>query len=307
MAATVLSPAEVERLIDRQPNLVAPSSAAQRLLELTSDPSLQVTPKEVAYLVQSEPSLSAHLLHWVNSAIFSLPSAVTDIERAVNLVGLKRVRTLALSQAFLAKGASGALDAYDLSGVAFCLHAVETAVGAAFLMKEKNPARESETFTAGLLHDIGMLLMQAVADSTTKIVPLLPSDRPIDQAERQRFGVDHCMLGAHLAKRWRLSEDQIAIIGGHHRMRASAPLSGLGSLPDEAGPWEGPADDVALFVQIADRCSERRLGMTRNTSDDEDLCLFDDVLEDEEMMNALHEEMDVGNVLLTTLFGIEAE
>jgi len=306
MAATLLSPAEVERLIDRQPNLVAPSTAAQRLLDLTSDPSLDVTPKEVAYLLQSEPSLSVHLLHWVNSAIFSLPSPVAEIERAVTLVGLKRIRTLALSQAFLARGTSGDLEVYGLPGVTFCLHALETAVGAAYLMKQKQPARESEAFTAGLLHDIGMLLIQGAAHSREAVAPLLPSDRPIDEVERRRFGVDHCILGAHLAKRWRLSEEQTAIIGGHHRTRHSAAGLEARYWPDEVGSSVTTMDDVALFVQVADRCSERRLSMTSYTSDEEDARLFDDVLADEDVVAALHEEMDVAKPLLTTLFGIEA-
>jgi len=304
VSAALLSPAEIERLIDRQHNIVAPSTAAQRLLDLTSDPSLEVTPKEVAYLLQSEPSLSAHLLHWVNSAIFSLPSPVADVERAVALVGLKRIRNLALSQAFLARSASGDLDVYGLPGLTFCLHSMETAVGAAYLMKQKSPARESEAFTAGLLHDIGMLLIQGMPDSTHKSSPLLPADRPIDQVERQRFGVDHCVLGAHLAKRWRLSKEQAAIIGGHHKMGHPAPRLESRYWPDEVAASASAADDVGLFVQVADRCSERRLAMTSHTSDEEDARLFADVLVDEDVVTTLHEEMDVANVLLTTLFGI---
>lgn len=306
MSAALLSPAEIERLIDRQRNIVAPSTAAQRLLDLTSDPSLEVTPKEVAYLLQSEPSLSAHLLHWVNSALFSLSSPVAEIERAVTLVGLKRIRNLALSQAFLARSASGDLDVYGLPGLTFCLHSMETAVGAAYLMKQKNPAREAEAFTAGLLHDIGMLLIQGMANSTEKSAPLLPSERPIDEAERRRFGVDHCVLGAHLAKRWRLSKEQEAIIGGHHRTGQPAPRLEARYWPDAAGASATAGNDVARFVQVADRCSERRLAMTSYTSDEEDARLFEDVLEDEDVVTTLHEEMDVANVLLATLFGIEA-
>ena len=109
---------------------------------------------------------------------------------------------------------------------------------------------------------------------------------------------------SHLAQRWRLSKEQEAIIGGHHRTRRRASQLDARYWPEEVGKT---VDDVTLFVQVADRFSERRLGMTSHTSDAEDTHLYDDVLQDEGVVTALHEEMDVASVLLATLFGIEAE
>ena len=202
MPATLLSPTQVERLVERQAHLMAPSPAVHRLLDLTSDPTLEIPSKEIADILQSEPALAAQVLQWVNSAIFALPTPVSDIGRAVPLLGLNRVRALALAQAFFTKAAKAEMAIYGIKGTTFCLHGLETAVGAAYLMKQRQPAREGDAFTAGLLHDIGMLLLESVVENIDVQQPLLPADRPLCAVERERFGVDHSTLGGALAGRW---------------------------------------------------------------------------------------------------------
>ena len=108
-------------------------------------------------------------------------------------------------------------------------------------------------------------LVQGAVGGKDEVTPLLPADRPIDELERQRFGVDHCLLGAHLARRWRLSQEQEAIIGSHHRTRHRVAQLDARYWPEGVGPSTNAVDDVALLVQIADRFSERRLGMTSHT------------------------------------------
>ena len=260
MPATLLSPAQIDRLVERQAHLVAPSAATRRLLDLTSDPRLEVPSKQIAGILASEPALAAQVLQWVNSAIFALPSPVSDIGRAVPLLGLSRIRALALAQAFFTKAAREEMVVYGIKGTTFCLHGLETAFGASYLMKQHEPAREGDAFTAGLLHDIGMLLMEGVAENLDGQSALLPASRPLCQLERERFGVDHTILGKSLAAQWRLSDEQKAVIADHHQEARRGPSAPWMPGDSTADVQQQPTSDILpSIVQIADHCSERRL------------------------------------------------
>jgi len=307
MPATLLSPTQIERFVERQAHLVAPSPTVQRLLDLTSDPDLEVPSRKIVEILQSEPALAAQVLQWVNSAIFSLPTPVSDIGRAIPLLGLNRVRALALAQAFFNKAVKEEMSIYGIKGLTFCLHGLENAVGAAYLMKQRQPAREGDAFTAGLLHDIGMLLMGSVAENLEIQKPLLPADRPLCAIERERFGVDHPTLGGTLASHWRLSAEQKGVIADHHHdpnHRLEAEQMNRFAYPsDPAAAPQTPADELPMIVQIADRCSERRLMICTATSQEHDLRRYRQFLPDEASYAALEDEMDHAATMLTSMFG----
>ncbi|MGD2062156.1 MAG: HDOD domain-containing protein [Nitrospirota bacterium] len=303
MPATLLSPAQIDRIVERQAHLVTPSAAARRLLDLTSDPRLDVPSRQIASILGSEPALAAQVLQWVNSAIFALPSPVSDIGRAVPLLGLSRIRALALAQAFFTKAAREEMAVYGVKGITFCLHGLETAFGAAFLMKRHEPEREGDAFTAGLLHDIGMLLMEGAAENLDGQPPLLPANRPLCQLERERYGVDHTVLGRSLAAQWRLSDEQKSVIAGHHqepRRSQAAPWTGD---PRSAAPPPPTPDILPLVVQIADHCSERRLMLSTAATQEGDLRTYRDLMPDEASFVAVEEAMDDAGPMLASLFG----
>jgi HD-like signal output (HDOD) protein len=304
MPATLLSAAQIDRLVERQAHLVTPSAAARRLLELTSDPQLEVPSRQITSILTNDPALAAQVLQWVNSAIFALPSPVSDISRAVPLLGLSRIRALALAQAFFAKAAREEMEVYGISGMTFCLHGLETAFGAAYLMKQHEPAREGDAFTAGLLHDIGMLLMAGIAENLEGQPPLLPANRPLCQTERERYGVDHTVLGRSLATQWRLSDEQQAVISGHHQdaqHRPSAPWFGGG--PDEVVSPPPAPDILPAVVQVADHCSERRLMLSTTVTQESDLRIYRDLIPDETSIAAIEEAMDDAETMLASLLG----
>jgi HD-like signal output (HDOD) protein len=304
MPATLLSPAQIDRLVERQAHLVTPSAAARRLLDLTADPRLEVPSKQIASILGSEPALAAQVLQWVNSAIFALPSPVSDIGRAVPLLGLSRIRALALAQAFFTKAAKEEMVVYGIKGTTFCLHGLETAFGAAYLMKQREPAREGDAFTSGLLHDIGMLLMEGVAENLDGQTALLPASRPLCQLERERFGVDHTVLGKSLAAQWRLSDEQRAVIAAHHQESRRGPTAPwMPGDSHEVAPQAPAPDILASVVQVADHCSERRLMLSTAVTQESDLRTYRNLTPDEASFAAVEEAMDDAAPMLASLFG----
>jgi len=287
MPTTLLSPTQLNRLVDDHAHLAAPSNAVQRLLDVTSDPELEVPPRQVAEILSREPALAAQVLQWVNSAIFSLPKPVADIGRAIPLLGLNRIRAIALAQAFFSRAAHQEMATYGIDGRTFCLHSLETGLGAAQLMRIHEPGREGEAFTAGLLHDLGMLLVEGITQGRDHIAPLLPSERPLCDAERNLLGTDHAALGAVITRRWRLPEEHQDVIAHHHQIPAQGNHLDGWNLNENEGNTSPDIPTLLKVVQLADRLSEQRVGFTPPDPDARWLRQFSDLLPDDDSRAAL--------------------
>jgi len=303
MPATLLSPTQLNRLVDDHAHLAAPSDAVQRLLDVTSDPELDVPPRRVAEILSREPALAAQVLQWVNSAIFALPNPVADIGRAIPLLGLNRIRAIALAQAFFSRAAHQEMAAYGIDGRTFCLHSLETGLGAAQLLRTHEPGREGEAFTAGLLHDLGMLMVEGICRDQTVTTPLLPSDHPLCDAERHLLGTDHAALGAVLTRRWRLPEEHQEVIARHHQTPTHHNHLDGWNLNDNEVAASPETPTLLKAVQLADRLSEQRVGLTTPDPEARWLRQFTDLLPDDDSRAALEHEMDQATGQLAAMMG----
>ena len=175
-------------------------------------------------IIEKDPALALYVLRQVNSAYYGLRKQVSQINRAVTLLGSKRVCNLvlaaALKQTFSNVKGPTAKAVYQ--------HILKTSIATAVFSRDLADLlhlSSSETgFTAGLLHQVGRLaLLYNVSD---QYVPLWykripPKQRmtltaPTLQAEQARFGTDYLKLGAIALKRWRLPDEFAAIL---HRIR----------------------------------------------------------------------------------------
>src|SRR4051794_28713623 len=155
-------------------------------------------PREVLQIVERDPALAAMVLRLVNSAAFGLAHEVTDLHHAVVLLGLPQLRTLAMaaSMATLFTPNDATVDSWR--------HAFATACAARALAEELVPAQADAAFTAGMLHDIGALVIFGALAEAEPRVQTLAEVRGDDLlgAEHRMFGADHGEIGAALAERW---------------------------------------------------------------------------------------------------------
>ena len=149
-----------------------------------------------------------------------------------------------------------------------------------------------------------MLLMAGVAENLDGQTALLPASRPLCQLERERFGVDHTILGKSLAAQWRLSDEQRAVISGHHqggRRGPTAPWMPGDSMDNVS--QSATTDILPSVVQIADHCSERRLMLSTAETQEADLRTYRNLMPDEASFVAVEEAMDDAGPMLESLFG----
>ena len=154
---------------------------------------------EIAAVVCRDPALAAKILQLVNSSFFGLPRVVTSVPEAVAFLGVATVRSLVLSteamSLFRPAARAAGLDVDALSA-----RAAATATEAARLAA---PEYRSDAFTAGLLSDIGLVLLAAKAPELLRR----------DEAE---LGFTHGGAGAYLLGLWGLPTGVVEAVAFHH-------------------------------------------------------------------------------------------
>lgn len=161
------------------------------------------TAADVAQIVAQDVAMTAKVLQLVNSAFFRRRREISRLDEAVHSIGLNALRTLVLSaEALEAFRPSVPIDGFSIEGVQ--RHGELVGRVAAQLLP---PGRErDEAFAAGLLHDIGQLVLanRDPAAFSETVGEAVRDGRPLGEVERERFGVMHSEIGGYLLALWGL-------------------------------------------------------------------------------------------------------
>jgi putative nucleotidyltransferase with HDIG domain len=207
---------------------------ALKLLELLDQP--ENNSQEVIELIRTDAILTAKLLRICNSAALGLAEPVSSVDQAVLLLGFSQVLSLVISLAF-SNAMTGTLPGYALETDELWQHAYGTATAAETLCaRNLCPGTEASVgFTAGLLHDIGKLVMaQSLTSELHGAIRQRVSEQGLTsvEAERQLIGADHAEVGACLLHIWRLPDRLVEAVANHHRpvFQPAPQLSAVASL-----------------------------------------------------------------------------
>ncbi|MBI3147390.1 MAG: HDOD domain-containing protein [Betaproteobacteria bacterium] len=220
-----MSPLDLERVLDRANKLPSPPGLVADLLASLVDEHANLD--DLAQRIGRDQAIAAKVLRLANSAFFGLQGRVASLVQASVVLGQRNLRSLAIGAGVIApfSGIKGA--AYDLSqfwrhsvGVGACARALAGRVG----------ENAEFAFTAGLLHDIGRLVL--VAGFPQEYGEVLrvraATDVFLIDAERGILGLDHAVVGAALARRWKFPEPIQAAVAEHHEPgEQAARLSSL--------------------------------------------------------------------------------
>lgn len=187
-------------------------AVAAKILSVTE--SAETDLSEISDIISQDTALSTRLLKVVNSPFYGLWTPVGTIKKAVSILGITPVRSLVLSFSLLSVRA-GKEDSFDYSR--FWENSLAAAVTARRLMKELGAPDVEEGFTAGLLANVGEMLLARACPARYRWVLQAKGDgRPLEAVEREILGIDHCTVGIEIARRWRLPPPLEAAIGHHH-------------------------------------------------------------------------------------------
>ncbi len=172
---------------------------------------------DLAQVVCKDPTLAARVLKLCNSGFYGLGKEVTSIQRAVVLLGFEMTKNLVLSS-FVHSVIQGDFEAYAQTSDGLWEHSFGSATACLALAENTAPDLVEVAYTAGLLHDIGkVVLASLLAERFQEVIERVKTRRiPFPQAEHEVLGTDHAEVGALVAERWNLAPVLREVIRSHH-------------------------------------------------------------------------------------------
>ncbi|TAN47094.1 MAG: HDOD domain-containing protein [Methylococcaceae bacterium] len=185
---------------------------------LVNDPKSSTT--DIAKAVSQDPSFTARLLRVANSPLYKVSSTIDSVPKAISIIGVTQIRSLALSMS-VSKCFAG-LPNELVSMENFWRHSLLCALAARLLAKTARRCDPDTLFTAGLLHDIGELIifnrMPEQAKQALEMVLDSQDEMAVNEAELAVIGFDHADVGGALAVRWHLPPVLTECIAYHHNL-----------------------------------------------------------------------------------------
>jgi len=266
--------AEIRRRVFRIDRLASMPQVVFRLVEAMGDSRTDAAALE--RIIESDQALASKVLSVANSAFYGFAQEVKTIRRAVVAIGFDELQLLALG--------SGLADVFNprsiperFDGQGLWTHCLAVSWTARALAVRAGHRAPGEIQMAGLLHDLGKLVMAIhMADDFEQICQLVDEGLSPHEAE-SRLGVPHTTVGRLLAAKWMLPEVHLTVIDKHHQPRPNGPYAeatclvalaneltkelGFGSAwrggePDRAALLGALKLDGAALDMVADRAAE---------------------------------------------------
>jgi len=243
--STAIPPAVLDETIR---NLRPMSQTAIEALDLARDPTSSF--QQLERRILRDQVLAATVLKLVNSAYYGLPRRVGTISQALALLGLDAFRKLVM-QVVAHHVFARKLFAYSMEEGALLDHSLACAQLAELLARSTGIVKE-EAYLAGLLHDLGKVVLERCGGAGFEHVLDLVNGqgKEFHQAERETLGIDHSAAGGQIAANWRLPENLAEAISCHHN-----PITA------------GRAKELVCVVHVADAlCNALGVGPAANTA-----------------------------------------
>ena len=229
---------DINAITSKIGDLPAVPEVVAEVIVLTDNPDSELS--DVAIAIEKDPALAAKVLKVANSPYYGMRQVVGSLRLALVVLGIREVRNVVLG--------IGVLDTLRLDRTKVLLdptnfwdHSFKTGGFARRLTTHFDLAVHGEEFVAGLLHDVGKLVLwsQLGDEYETVYRASMPASKILQDMERDAFGFDHADVGAALAKCWNMPETLVDAIAYHHD-RGDLTLS------------DATDSQLAALVRIAD-------------------------------------------------------
>ena len=197
-------------------DIVSLPGAFVRINAMLNEPNCSMA--EIADVISKDPGLTIRILRLANSPVYGISKEIDSVHKAINIIGTEKVRDIAL--------ATSAVDTFEgipndlVSMEDFWMHSIFCAIISKHLATEAKLKNPDGLFVAGLLHDIGQLvLFKALPELSHKSLEYVlddTEDKSLSVVEQEFIGFDHATVGAELAEHWQLTPMLIEVIRSHH-------------------------------------------------------------------------------------------
>lgn len=193
-------------------------SVLKQLSTIIENPKISLN--EISHFVSKDPALTTKILQMVNSALYGFPGRISSVNHAVMLLGLNVVKGLLLSVSVF--------EIMHKAMIGLREHSIGVAIASKVIAQKKGIKEPEEVFVAGLLHDVGKVILilmypdeydKAVKESETSAIAIF-------DAERDHFSETHAAVAGWLSEKWHFPKKLCDCLANHHRPQVStlAPL-----------------------------------------------------------------------------------
>lgn len=202
-----------EQLINSNIKLVSLPAIVAQVNQMANDPTTSAA--DIAQAIGQDTALTARLLKIVNSPFYRFPSKIDTLSMAVTVLGTRQLRDLVIAAAIIKRFQSKLDPAFNLE--VFWSHSITTAIAARVIALKLILANSERFFVAGLLHDIGKMVMYLTLpnESIQLIKALNTPGCDVEHIEEQVFGFNHDQVGVALLSSWNFPESLVAPIRSH--------------------------------------------------------------------------------------------
>lgn len=195
--------------IDEVPTLLTIAAEVERL---THNPDASA--EDIGKVIKLDPALTGKVLKVANSVIYAGNQRIVSLQQAIARLGFAEIRRLTLTIAFL-----NSFKSLYVNYEKFWMHSITTAYLSLFLHElSGNEQKADRLFTCGILHDIGVLILDQYFTNMYKKVFDISTNKKfeLELVEQKILGISHAEIGAFLLKKWKIPEEIVDVIEYHH-------------------------------------------------------------------------------------------
>jgi len=220
---------DIRQEIERVNEIVTlPTILTEIMKELGKE---EVVTNKITRMVETDAALTSSILRVANSAFYGLRQKVESVGNAITFLGHTEISRILIT--FFMKQQLRKLDPRQESALErLWKHSINTSAIASLVCKEYSIALGGEEYTAGLLHDMGkiIIIQQFVAEGEVIFKSLKESGRTDIDVEREVIGISHDEIGGLLGERWNLPAALVEVMRFHHSTNSALQFADLAAV-----------------------------------------------------------------------------
>jgi putative nucleotidyltransferase with HDIG domain len=208
-----------QRIIQDLGQIPTMPTIAAKVMQIVNDPHSSA--EDVAKFISRDVALTSKVLRLANSAFYGIPRTISSVNSAIVILGFNTIRSLVLSASVLKVFPQKPGLAASFDRKAFWKHSFMVGIASrmvAQIYRKKKLVDMETAFSAGLLHDIGKIILEQF--SNDDYVPVLKAAKeqglPLVMAERAMLGMSHADVSGMLVDKWQMPNELKAPIVNHH-------------------------------------------------------------------------------------------
>ncbi|MGC8965876.1 MAG: HDOD domain-containing protein [Caldimicrobium sp.] len=203
---------EVKKKLKKLEGLPSLPPIIQRLNQMIEDERTSL--HQIAELIEKDQVITTKILRLANSAFYGFPRKVSTVQQAMMLLGINVLKILIMT--------SSIFEIIHKEDVGLWEHSIGVAACSKIIAEKIGAGDSQEIATAGLLHDLGrVIIMVVLKEDQPKILDLISEGVDPLSAEKRVLGIDHAEIGAFLMAQWNLPERLIEAVASHHNLENS--------------------------------------------------------------------------------------